>query len=127
PEPASQTSDDARIPGAFIVGPSGQAEDQRSGPDTPADESADERRLRERRQRTREKMRTLLREEKLEDRQVEVEVQQTPMLDNMVVPMGGMEGMAFNFTEMLQDLLPKRTKRRQVTIAEARRILLQDE
>ncbi|HEX2189952.1 MAG TPA: AAA family ATPase, partial [Longimicrobiaceae bacterium] len=32
-----------------------------------------------------------------------------------------------NFTEMLQDFLPKRTKRRRVTIAEARRILLQDE
>jgi ATP-dependent HslUV protease ATP-binding subunit HslU len=41
--------------------------------------------------------------------------------------MGGMEGMDFNFSEMLQDLLPKRSKRRQVTIAEARRILLQDE
>ena len=36
------------------------------------------RQLRERRERTREKMRGLLREEKLEEREVEVEVQQTP-------------------------------------------------
>src|SRR5690606_10113205 len=65
--------------------------------------------------------------EKLEDREVEVEVQQSAPMENMMMPMGGMEGIDFNFTEMLQDLLPKRTKRRQVTVAEARRILLQDE
>ncbi|MBW3629795.1 MAG: ATP-dependent protease ATPase subunit HslU [Gemmatimonadetes bacterium] len=81
----------------------------------------------ERRERTREKLRALLKEEKLEDRMVEVEVQQSLPLDNMMVPAGGGEGMDFNFSEMLQDLLPKRTKRRQVTVAEARRILLQDE
>src|SRR4030095_11108495 len=32
-----------------------------------------------------------------------------------------------NFMEMRQDMLPKKTKRRQVTVAEARRILFQDE
>ena len=41
-----------------------------------------------------------------------------------MIPMGGMEGMDFNFSEMLQDLLPKKTKRRQVSVTEARRILL---
>jgi ATP-dependent HslUV protease ATP-binding subunit HslU len=44
----------------------------------------------------------------------------------MMVPMGGFEGMD-NFTEMLQDMMPKRKKRRTVSVAEARRILLQDE
>jgi ATP-dependent HslUV protease ATP-binding subunit HslU len=39
----------------------------------------------------------------------------------------GVEGMDFSFTEMLQDMLPKRKKRRTVSVAEARRILLQDE
>jgi ATP-dependent HslUV protease ATP-binding subunit HslU len=58
---------------------------------------------------------------------VEVEVQQSASLDNMMVPMGGMEGMDFNISEMLQDFLPKKTKKRRVTIAEARRILTQDE
>jgi ATP-dependent HslUV protease ATP-binding subunit HslU len=122
---------------AFVVGADGMVEDRRSEevtvtatPSTaPTDsgESEDERKLRERRERTREKLRGLLREEKLEEREVEVEVQQSMPLENMMVPMGGMEGMDFNFTEMLQDILPKRTKRRQVTVAEARRILLQDE
>ena len=79
-----------------------------------------------RRERTREKMRALLKDEKLEDRQVDVEVTQPQPMENMMIPMGGMEGMD-NFQEMLQDMLPKRKKRRTVTVAEARRILMQDE
>ena len=81
---------------------------------------------RERRERTREKMRALLKEGKLEERQVDVEVTQAPPIENMMIPMGGMEGMD-NFTEMLQDMMPKRKKRRTVSVAEARRIILQDE
>jgi ATP-dependent HslUV protease ATP-binding subunit HslU len=81
---------------------------------------------RERRERTREKMRTLLRDGKLEERQVDVEVTQAAPIENMMVPVGGMEGMD-NFTEMLQDMLPKRKKRRTVPVAEARRLLMQEE
>ncbi len=81
---------------------------------------------RERRERTREKMRALLKDGKLEDRQVDVEVTQSAPIENMMIPMGGVEGMD-NFTEMLQDMLPKRKKRRTVSVAEARRILMQDE
>ena len=80
-----------------------------------------------RRERTREKLRKLLRDGKLEDREVEIEVSQTPSIEGMVFPMGGMEGMDRNFTEMLQDMLPKRKKRRTVSVGEARRILVQDE
>ncbi len=123
---------------AFVVGASGQVEDRRLGDGaatapsespgaSPSATDEEQRKLRERRERTREKLRKLLREEQLEDREVEVEVQQSAPLDNMMMPMGGGMDMDLNFTEMLQDLLPKRTKRRQVTIGEARRILLQDE
>jgi ATP-dependent HslUV protease ATP-binding subunit HslU len=80
----------------------------------------------ERRERTREKLRGLLLDGKLEERNVDIEVTQTPQIENMMIPVGGVEGMD-NFTEMLQDMLPKRKKRRTVTVAEARRILLQDE
>jgi ATP-dependent HslUV protease ATP-binding subunit HslU len=38
-----------------------------------------------------------------------------------------MDGLDFNIGEMLQDMLPKRTRRRMVTVAEARRILLSEE
>ncbi len=112
---------------SFVVSPGGQVEDLRPKPKAGAEpETGEEQEARERRERTREKFRQLLRDEKLEDREVEVEVQQSISMDNMMVPLGGGEGMD-NFTEMLQDFLPKRTKRRRVTIAEARRILLQDE
>lgn len=112
---------------AFVVSATGEVADQRTPTAAAGEESPEERELRERRERTREKFRTLLRDEKLEDRQVEIEVQQSLPLENMMIPMGGMEGMDFNMSDMLQDFLPKRTKRRQVTVGEARRILLQDE
>ena len=99
----------------FVAGPAG------------VETSVDEDGLPGRRNRTREKLRKLLRENHLEDREVEVEISQAPALEGMMVPMGGMEGMDFNFMEMLQDMLPKKTKRRKVTVSEARRILFQDE
>ncbi len=107
---------------AFVVAPGGAAEET----ELDVDMDDEQQRIRERRERTREKLRTLLREEKLEERTVEVEVQQAPPIENLMIPLGGMEGMD-NFAEMLQDMLPKRKKRRTVTVAEARRILLQDE
>ena len=107
-------------PHVFVVGPDGtEARD--------VDEEDDDA-IETRRERTREKLRALLRDGKLEDREVEIEVSQTASIEGMVLPMGaGMEGMDHNFTEMLQDMLPKRKKRRTVSIAEARRILVQDE
>lgn len=105
----------------FVAGPGGvrQAQlDSEGGEElTPSD----------RRSRTREKLRKLLRDGVLEDREVEVEVSHSPSIDGMMIPMGGMEGMDHNFTEMLQDMLPKRTKRRTVSVTEARRIFLQEE
>jgi ATP-dependent HslUV protease ATP-binding subunit HslU len=84
---------------------------------------------RERRERTREKFRKLLEDGKLEDREVEVEVSQSLPIENMMVPMGaGVEGgMDGNLMDMLQDWLPKKTRRRRVKVGEARRILVQDE
>jgi ATP-dependent HslUV protease ATP-binding subunit HslU len=110
PEPVPQEE----RPHIFVTGPSGVAVEQEEG-------------VLERRQRTREKLRKLLVDSKLEDREIEIEVSQAPNIEGMMIPMGGGDGLDHNFTEMLQDMLPKRTKRRKVTVAEARRILLQDE
>ena len=107
---------------AFVVGTDGGAREEVFD----ADEPDDRQRIKERRERTREKLRTLLREGKLEERTVDVEVSQASPLENMMLPMGG-EGMDFNMLESLQEMLPKRKKRRTVSVAEARRILLQDE
>ncbi|OLE56091.1 MAG: hypothetical protein AUG74_20085, partial [Bacteroidetes bacterium 13_1_20CM_4_60_6] len=82
----------------------------------------------ERRRRTREKLRQQLKDGQLEERDVEIEVQQQsfPMLE-MMQPPQGMEGPEMNFGEMLQDLIPKKKKRRTVHLHEARRILVDEE
>jgi ATP-dependent HslUV protease ATP-binding subunit HslU len=112
-------------PRAFVVGSDGGAREEVY--DAEGEEPDDRQRIRERRERTREKLRTLLREGKLEERSVDVEVSQASPLENMMLPMGGGEGMDFNMLESLQEMLPKRKKRRTVSVSEARRILLQDE
>ena len=82
----------------------------------------------ESRKRSREKLKALLLEGKLDDREVEIEVtpQGYPSLD-MMQPPQGMEGTDFNFTEWLQQMLPKGKKRRSVRVPEARRILIDEE
>jgi ATP-dependent HslUV protease ATP-binding subunit HslU len=124
PEPPTEPVSDEEPgdrPNIFVAGPGGVLQATGAGEGerelTPAD----------RRARTREKLRKLLRDGKLEEREVEVEVSQSPNIEGMMIPMGGTEGMDHNFSEMLQDMLPKRTKRRSVTVAEARRILVQEE
>jgi len=83
--------------------------------------------VQERYKRTREKLKQLLRDDKLEEREIEVEVtQKSPVMFDMMVPQGAPEGMD-NISEMLQDILPKRKKRRTVKISEARRLLLGEE
>ncbi|HVZ48401.1 MAG TPA: ATP-dependent protease ATPase subunit HslU [Gemmatimonadaceae bacterium] len=82
---------------------------------------------RERHKRTREKLRQLLRDGQLEQREIEIEVAQRAM---PAMDVGGQQGapdaMA-NLGEMLSEMLPKRKKKRTVTVAEARRILLDEE
>jgi ATP-dependent HslUV protease ATP-binding subunit HslU len=101
--------------GVFVVSPTGSVSHE---PENEANE---------RYRRTREKLKKLLVDGQLETREVEVEVTQTsaPMFD-MLVPQGAPEGIG-NFGEMLQDMLPKKTKKRTVKVSEARRILLEQE
>jgi ATP-dependent HslUV protease ATP-binding subunit HslU len=121
PEPkGTETHSGGERSHIFVAGPSGV----RSAADDEVEEGLTSQ---DRRARTREKLKKLLQDGALEEREVEVEVSQTPSIEGMMIPMGGMEGMDHNFTEMLQDMLPKRTKRRTVSVAEARRILLQEE
>ncbi len=110
-------SDKAERSSVFVVGSTGQAKAEKAA-------TADE----ERRQRSREKLREMLSDGRLDDREVEIEVvpQSFPMME-MMQPPQGMEGTDFNFTEMLQEMLPKRTKRRTVKVPEARRVLVDEE
>ena len=100
-------------PHVFVVGSTGQAS---SEPDAG------------RRERSREKLKQMLADGKLDDREVEIEVvpQNFPGME-MMQPPQGMEGTDFNFTEWLQEMMPKLKKRRTVRVPEARRILIDEE
>lgn len=76
---------------------------------------------------TREKLRKQLREGKLENRMIEIEVKETmiPMIE--VFATSGIEGIDMGLTDALSTVLPPRIKTRKVTVAEARRILGQQE
>jgi ATP-dependent HslUV protease ATP-binding subunit HslU len=79
------------------------------------------------RETTKDKLRQQLRAGKLDDRLVELEMQQQslPMIE--VLSGQGMEEMGINLKDMLSNIMPSRTKRRKVRVAEARRLLTQEE
>jgi ATP-dependent HslUV protease ATP-binding subunit HslU len=76
---------------------------------------------------TREKLKKMLREGKLDERFVDIEMSQTMMPMIEIMTPQGMEGMEFNLKEMFSNLMPKRTKKRTVKIPEAVEILTQEE
>jgi len=75
---------------------------------------------------TREKLRVQLRDGKLNDRQVEIEVKEKHMPFGLVSG-AGMEDLEINLKEMLGSILPDRPKRRKVKVAEALVILMDEE
>ncbi|HYB43120.1 MAG TPA: ATP-dependent protease ATPase subunit HslU [Candidatus Methylomirabilis sp.] len=79
------------------------------------------------REATREKLRQQLRAGKLDDRVIELDTQSQagPMLE--VFTGQGMEEVGINLKDMLSNLMPGRTRRRRVKVAEARRLLAQEE
>ena len=76
---------------------------------------------------TREKLKKMLRDGKMDERFVDIEMTQTAMPMIEVLTPQGMEGMEFNLKEMFSNLLPKKTKKKTVKIPEALEILTQEE
>jgi ATP-dependent HslUV protease ATP-binding subunit HslU len=76
---------------------------------------------------TRDKLKKMLREGKMDERFVEIEMTQTAMPMIEVLTPQGMEGMEFNLKEMFSNLLPKKTKKKTVKIPEALDIITQEE
>jgi ATP-dependent HslUV protease ATP-binding subunit HslU len=76
---------------------------------------------------TREKLRNMLREGKLDDRRVELEVTHsvTPMVEVMTPQ--GMEELEFHLKDMFSNLMPKKTKKQHLTVGEALETLTQEE
>src|SRR5262245_8590254 len=80
----------------------------------------------ERRQRTRDKFKHKLAAGELEDRTVELNVEQK-VVPVQVFSNMGMEQMDVDFQNMFERILPKQNQQRQLTVKEARRILLEQE
>ena len=80
----------------------------------------------ERRQRARQKMRARLEAGELEDRQVELNIEQK-MIPVQIFSNLGMEQMDVDFQNMFERLMPRQSQQRLVPIRDARRILLEQE
>jgi len=76
---------------------------------------------------TREQLRKLLREGKLDERLVEVEVSDRPLPVVEIFSTAGLEDIDMNIKDMLSGLFPKKTKRRKVKVPEAMEILSEEE
>jgi ATP-dependent HslUV protease ATP-binding subunit HslU len=76
---------------------------------------------------TREKLRHMLRDGKLDDRRVELEITRSaaPMVEVMTPQ--GMEELEFHLKDMFSNLMPKKTKKQHMTVAEALETLTQEE
>jgi ATP-dependent HslUV protease ATP-binding subunit HslU len=81
----------------------------------------------ERLRRTREKLRSQLADGRLEDRLVEMDVSSDPIPMMQIISPAGIEELGVNLQDMLGGMLPKKVKRRKMSVAEARKHLIQEE
>ncbi len=113
----ARESAEERVLDLLLPGPSGEHRIQpMSGEPSPADASS-----------TRDKLRRMLREGRLDERQLELEVTKTAMPMVEVLTPQGMEEMEFHLKDVFANLLPKKTKKQHVTVREALDILTQEE
>jgi ATP-dependent HslUV protease ATP-binding subunit HslU len=77
---------------------------------------------------TREKLRRLLRLGELEERMLEIELNdESPGPSLSIMTPGGVEEMGLQFKDMLSGLMPKQTRRRRMKLADAREALIAQE
>src|SRR5207237_83204 len=79
------------------------------------------------RQRTREKLRQQLREGKLDERMVELDVRERSTHSFEIISNQGIEEMDINIKDMLPNLFGQRTKKRKMKVSEAFEYLIQEE
>lgn len=89
-----------------------------------AEEAADD--AKARRERIRQKFREMLQAGQLEERTVEVSIEQRQMPVQILSNMG-LEQMDVDFQNMFEKIIPKQHHRRELTVANARKLLLEQE
>lgn len=76
---------------------------------------------------TREKFRLMLRAGELDGRTIEVDISQDSIAAMQVFGPMGLEDMGINLQEMFGNIIPKKVKKRKMTVAEAKVALIQEE
>ncbi|MDR1915705.1 MAG: ATP-dependent protease ATPase subunit HslU [Synergistaceae bacterium] len=114
---ASNVSDIMRIFG--VLGDDGEAKHES---ETLESEEEDD----DRTSHTREKMRDMLRDGKLDGREVDIDVAESPKVGMGFIG-GGMEEMGINIGEFIGGMMPKKTRRKRMRVDDARRLLQAEE
>ena len=83
--------------------------------------------LKERHERTRERIRIKMEKGVFEDKMIEVEVSDEPAIGMQIFGPMGMEDIGMNIKDMISGSLPKTTRTKKMTVAEAREILTENE
>jgi ATP-dependent HslUV protease ATP-binding subunit HslU len=98
-----------------------------SPPPAPNTTESDAAQQREQTQRTREKLRAQLREGKLDQRMVDIEVRERQMPSFEIISNQGVEEMDVNLKDMLSGMFGQQKKKRKMTVADAFEYLIQEE
>jgi ATP-dependent HslUV protease ATP-binding subunit HslU len=98
-----------------------------SPPPAPGTSEADAAAQREQSQRTREKLRAQLREGKLDQRMVDLEVRERAMPSFEIISNQGVEEMDVNIKDMLSGMFGQQKKKRKMSVADAFEYLIQEE
>lgn len=77
--------------------------------------------------RTREKFREMLRKGELDKRLIEIDISQDTLASMHVLGPIGLDDMGINLQEMFGNIMPKKMKKRKMTVAEAKTVLAQEE
>lgn len=97
-----------------------------AAPEYQGEDQAEARKAEKRIDRTRTKFRDMLRAGELEDRQVELSVEQRGVPVQVFSNMG-LEQMDVDFQNMFEKLMPRQSRERQMTVRQARQVLLEQE
>jgi ATP-dependent HslUV protease ATP-binding subunit HslU len=118
---AEQTAEERVLD--LLLPPSPPAAPGAGAPATEADSAAQ----REQSQRTREKLRSQLREGKLDQRMVDIEVRERSMPSFEIISNQGVEEMDVNIKDMLSGMFGQQKKKRKMSVADAFEYLIQEE
>ncbi|MDR1048401.1 MAG: ATP-dependent protease ATPase subunit HslU, partial [Synergistaceae bacterium] len=76
---------------------------------------------------TRARLLEMLKEGRLEDREIDIDVAESSVIGIPLLGASGMDSMGINLSEILGGMLPKKSKKRRTKVSEARRILTAEE